>query len=217
MIAWFEQSIHTLLDRMRQKGKIATPEQMKKAHQMIHELSTCSDTKGIRFTGAALHQLYYETKFARRGKLLYSVLAAIITHPSCVSLRSSVWMPLVGFSTTPLRVMSVGGGPGTDASGLVWIAREHLGFLKFHPKIMCYLMDNETSWKRHEAIINQLFAPHVQAVFTPGDVCQPISHDKNRYVLFETEKRESKNGISLSVKNDNWNEDFVSMIYNCLF
>jgi NAD(P)H-hydrate repair Nnr-like enzyme with NAD(P)H-hydrate epimerase domain len=56
------------------------------------------------------------------------------------------------------RVISVGGGPGTDASGLVWAARHCFGA---QTTIECHLLDNEPSWRKHCKLLNTLFQPQV--------------------------------------------------------
>ena len=68
-----------------------------------------------------------------------------------------------------IRVGSFGGGPGTDAAGLVWFQKEHPE-LSFEVQ----LFDYETSWKRYVKTLNTLFGRHVNVTFAPCDVSQKL-------------------------------------------
>ena len=74
-----------------------------------------------------------------------------------------------------IRVGSFGGGPGTDAAGLVWFQKEHPE-LSFEVQ----LFDYETSWKRYMKTLNTLFGHHVNVTFAPCDVSQklPLTMDE---------------------------------------
>ena len=177
---WFENGKRAMMEATQRKTK-STPEQLAKAKQKIHELSTSSDTKGIRFTGSALHWIYFETKFVRRGQLLLSLLQRIVVDPHCAALKQAVCEPWFHETKRPVQVMSIGGGPGTDASGLVWFARNHMPKHTHQSSpVECCLVDYEKSWKRYTASLNDLFQPHVSTSFAPGNVCEPLFHDDNR-------------------------------------
>ncbi|EKX33410.1 hypothetical protein GUITHDRAFT_147948 [Guillardia theta CCMP2712] len=89
---------------------------MMEAKQRLANLAHGQDTKGIKFSGEALHHLYYSTKFERRGLLLYSIVGNILNPNSSVvpDLRSALQKSLTkSMSSKPLlRVASIGGGPG---------------------------------------------------------------------------------------------------------
>ncbi|EGD78832.1 hypothetical protein PTSG_01808 [Salpingoeca rosetta] len=178
---WFEDGKRMLMAWTQRKAE-STPEQVQRARTKIHELSTSSDTKGIRFTGSALHLVYFETKFVRRGTLLYTLFHTLINDPSCAALRQAVCEPWTQPSQHPLSVISCGGGPGTDASGLVWVCKTLLPQRRHVPAITCHLMDFEKSWKRYEATLNTLFKPQVEVSFVHGDVCTNLQADINRHV-----------------------------------
>ena len=74
-----------------------------------------------------------------------------------------------------VRVCSFGGGPGTDASGLVWFQKQHPE-LKFD----CVLYDNETTWKRYMKTLQSIFGEEVIISFKKCDVtqCLPLSEDE---------------------------------------
>jgi len=75
-------------------------------------------------------------------------------------------------STHKVQVASFGGGPGTDAAGLVW-------FHKNHPELSfeCVLYDNEASWKRYTKTLNRLFGDDVQCSFEKCDVTAPLPEE----------------------------------------
>lgn len=69
-----------------------------------------------------------------------------------------------------VRVASFGGGPGTDAAGLVWIQRDLFPALRFE----CTLYDYEASWKRYLKTLGEVFGERVGLSFLPCDVTQPL-------------------------------------------
>lgn len=170
----------------------------------LQDLALSADQRGINFSGKELHYVYFQvrawrqaacitavsshrphvkSKFARRGLLLFSIVDAFMVRPD---LRTS-WVydaftrlankgePHTG---TPLRVVSLGGGPGTDASGLVMATRLHFG-----RPIVCQLLDFEATWRRYTKTLNSLFAPHVTVSFDRCDVTQPLTDTSNIAVL----------------------------------
>ena len=164
---WLEQG---RLRLMRNCGDPSAA-QLAKAQQKIKDLSTNADIDGISFSGRALHHLYYNTKFKRRGWLTYTVvkLAQQPTRPWQRTLHAM----LASLAYSPaqpgaLRVCSLGGGPGTDAASLSWINQHFWKHPVDFPLEVC-LLDSEGSWKRHLAVLQTLLAPH-QLSFTKGDV-----------------------------------------------
>jgi hypothetical protein len=117
---------------------------------------------GVSFAGAAFQEKYYATKFERRGKLLHEVMCDL----SLDFQDSGV-----------VNVASFGGGPGTDASGLVWLQRER------HPSttFSCTLYDREPTWKRYAQLLSQLFASAGQVCLNSAvcDVTQNFEHNSN--------------------------------------
>ena len=87
------------------------------------------------------------------------------------SFRERVAAATTTSTTTPLqvKVASFGGGPGTDAAGLVWLSKNH-------PEIVfdCVLYDSETSWKRYIKTLNQVFGDNVNCSFQQCDVTTPL-------------------------------------------
>eukprot|EP00037_Helgoeca_nana_P011369 m.102033 g.102033 ORF g.102033 m.102033 type:complete len:539 (+) comp20791_c0_seq1:228-1844(+) len=102
-------------------------------------LATKADTVGISFKGRAFQRLYFETKFQRRGQLLFDIITRGLdvqsTDADCVAVRELFTKELTchGSGKTNLLVCSVGGGPGTDAAGLVLANELCLGFFPHVP------------------------------------------------------------------------------------
>jgi hypothetical protein len=90
----------------------------------------------------------------------------------------------ISYITGTLQVASFGGGPGTDASGLVWVKRKLLKSTSI-ASINCQLLDYEKSWKRYTSILQSIFEPDVSISFSPCDVTAGIGEGyMNREVTF---------------------------------
>lgn len=132
------------------------------AQNRMAALATSSDRVGVSFAGGAFQERYFVTKFERRGRLCYDVLCDLS----------------LSFPDAHIRVASFGGGPGTDASGLVWLQRERFRDSTFD----CVLYDRETSWKRYLVSLRELFGQRILLNFAPCDVTQSVSHHSNMKV-----------------------------------
>jgi hypothetical protein len=145
--------------------------QLAKAQQKIKDLSTSADIDGISFSGRALHHIYYNTKFKRRGWLTYLVFK--VAQQPKLPWQQTLRAMLASLAHQPgqsgaLRVCSLGGGPGTDAASLSWINQHFWRHPLTAPLDVC-LLDAEGSWKRHLTVLQTLLAPHTLS-FTKGDV-----------------------------------------------
>ncbi|EDQ87449.1 uncharacterized protein MONBRDRAFT_10012 [Monosiga brevicollis MX1] len=237
---WFQSAKHTLV----QGCGAVTPEKAAQAKQKIKDLSTSSDTVGIRFTGAALHQVYFATKFDRRGCLLFQLLAAcwraspstsnkgkthlatlssgttLTATTALTSASGTIAMPPTTTTTstatlttpathsqasladagrrlqlfctqpTPLRVASIGGGPGTDAAAFKWLHSLYFSPAGLTTPVELRLLDYEGSWKRHLSRLQDLLAPECTVAFHRCDVTQSMAEDINhdtRVVLADTD------------------------------
>ena len=80
-------------------------------------LSTTADVKGVSFKGRAMQKLYFETKFVRRGRLIYDICKEFFAE--------KVKLP----QQKKLVVSCLGGGPGNDAAGVVAANCRFLGYL----------------------------------------------------------------------------------------
>eukprot|EP00961_Rhodomonas_salina_P214693 2899363-Rhodomonas_salina.1 len=169
---WFETATRALVDHARGKdGKQDTKQSIREAKLRSSELSTSSDKKGVSFAGSAFQAEYFTSKFARRGMLLYAVMSDLS--------RSSGPQGLFPVrSDSVVQVASFGGGPGTDAAGIVWIQKE----LFPSDSVQCVLYDYEKSWKRYLKTLSDLFAPAVYLDFQPCDVTQTLDAEVNRKV-----------------------------------
>lgn len=83
---------------------------------------------------------------------------------------------------TGIEVASFGGGPGTDAAGLVWIQKE----LFPGDSVYCSLYDYEKSWKRYLKTLSDFFLPAVELSFFPCDVTASLHAEMNRKVDVST-------------------------------
>ena len=96
-------------------------------------LSRVADTVGVSFSGREFQRQYYASKFALRGELVYSIFRHAFASAGAgdqTALRRVFERELTarGSGRRALRVCSVGGGPGTDAAGVVAANRDFLGF-----------------------------------------------------------------------------------------
>lgn len=177
---WYSKAIATLVEHARSKdagssskqddtkarGKQRKNAALMEAQTRLATLSTSSDKVGVSFAGAVFQQRYFETKFERRGKLLFDVLNGLVK-----------FLP----AQDQFHVASFGGGPGTDASGLVWLQRRHYPESIFH----CMLYDREKTWKRYLKVLQSVFGEKVLLDFAPCDVTQSLGAGTNQRVSVE--------------------------------
>ncbi|KAF0715893.1 Aste57867_3115 [Aphanomyces stellatus] len=170
--AWFEESTLALVSNAQERALKAKSkgkgDDRKEARQRSSMLSTSSDTVGVSFAGAAFQADYFASKFTKRGLLVHTILQDLLS-------KSRQVLPPAPES---LSVASFGGGPGTDAAGIVWIQREFFPETPVH----CTLYDYETSWKRYAKTLDDLFGDMVSVSFAPCDVTQPVDSEPNRRV-----------------------------------
>ena len=133
---WLAEGAATLAAKAAPKGRHekCKAASKKEAQARSAALSTTADTVGVSFRGRAFQQLYYETKYARRGQLVHDILERLLGDRS--SDRARATRRLLRNELTAKRsgkarltVCSVGGGPGTDAAGVVAANANFLGFL----------------------------------------------------------------------------------------
>jgi hypothetical protein len=193
------------------QGKALSAEAQAEAQRRSAALSTSSDVHGVAFRGPALHRLYFDTKFARRGWLLFRFLQAAWQEPALAPLANAVRGAVVDAATAAaaasnatspasqaacsfMPVASVGGGPGTDAAGLVWFRRRVLAqdpilanLLALNnvgerlPSLQCALLDYEGSWKRYLQVLDDYFGDDVHLSFAKADATCALSAPCNRY------------------------------------
>ena len=284
---------------------------MVEASRRSKELSTSSDKVGVNFAGAAFQSLYFDSKFVRRGSLMYGLFhyvfgppelggsgedaatlrrvferalsargrgdaaaaaaAAVarkaeeagagaeeavkageggegggaVTNSGSGTAGSGVpggttgedsateskentctlpGRPVVGVGgentltgavppalPSPLRVVSFGGGPGTDAAGMAWVARDFLGFgerrKQGRPRngghegsggVQCVLLDYERSWRKYLGTIQTLFGGlgMGSVEFARCDVTAPlIANRANRACLSVLRRAEDGGGV----------------------
>eukprot|EP00045_Choanoeca_perplexa_P011806 m.126568 g.126568 ORF g.126568 m.126568 type:complete len:333 (+) comp15774_c0_seq14:3098-4096(+) len=177
---WLEQG---RLKLMRNCGE-PTAAQLAKAQQKIKDLSTNADVDGISFSGRALHHVYYNTKFKRRGWLTYSVFKLANESPTRAwqqTLRSMLAsLAFQPSQSEGLRVCSLGGGPGTDAASLSWINQHFWHYPPSQP-LDISLLDAEGSWKRHLTVLQSMLVPH-NLSFVKGDVTVSMDAVNNHSV-----------------------------------
>ncbi|RHY12538.1 hypothetical protein DYB25_002251 [Aphanomyces astaci] len=170
---WFDDSTIALVAMAQDralKAKVKGSkggDDRKEARQRSSQLSTSSDTVGVSFAGAAFQADYFASKFTKRGQLVYTILHDVLSKS-----------PHVLPPSETLAVASFGGGPGTDAAGIVWIQRELFPTSSVH----CVLFDYETSWKRYVKTLDDLYGDAVSVSFAPCDVTHPLDTEPNRHV-----------------------------------
>eukprot|EP00282_Hemiselmis_andersenii_P029987 CAMPEP_0169463248 /NCGR_PEP_ID=MMETSP1042-20121227/20005_1 /TAXON_ID=464988 /ORGANISM="Hemiselmis andersenii, Strain CCMP1180" /LENGTH=296 /DNA_ID=CAMNT_0009575965 /DNA_START=80 /DNA_END=966 /DNA_ORIENTATION=+ len=209
---WFEKGRIRMMEACEERNPsiVGDATKAQEAKQRLAELSQRgSDTKGVSFAGDALHHLYFSTKFERRGILLYRILAHLLVSSTSSNVKTQGEMAACGAALragicrqesgkTELLAVSVGGGPGTDASGLYWANKHFLGFKGTEPAegreggrldggLHCVLMDKEKSWRRNLATLQGIMHPEVTLDFAPCDVgqaCTSPSNDKASADIF---------------------------------
>jgi len=140
----------------REKARRAQAEAEARARSAA--LSTSADVTGVKFNGCPSHQpwprrllhsqarhalrcdrrdfqrLYLQSKFCKRASLLYQLLGSVLQSPpsaaAALAARAvlEVEVTAKGSGKRKLCVCSVGGGPGTDAAGIVAANARWLGF-----------------------------------------------------------------------------------------
>lgn len=170
MDEWYSAATQALTQHAQSKistkggaGSAKVRKQMQDAAQLRSaQLATSSDKVGVSFAGASFQEKYYATKFERRGKLLYEVMSDL-----SLEFRDS----------EVVNVASFGGGPGTDASGLVWLQQERHPSTTFY----CTLYDREPTWKRYVQLLGQLFASAGKVCLNSAvcDVTTKLDHNSN--------------------------------------
>lgn len=181
---WYEDAAQVLVAHAQAKvrggvSKTAAAE----AKQRSSALATTSDKRGVSFAGAAFQAEYFKSKFRRRGKLLEDILCDLRvdwTATGCPPGRALGGQGDI-IDGLPIRVASFGGGPGTDAAGLV-------GWQQGDPqraniRFSCTLYDYEATWKRYTKTLAGLFQPTVADLcFHPCNVTVPLNDAENRKV-----------------------------------
>lgn len=208
---WYAEATEALASKARSakassssKGKGTRADQAAaEAKTRSKQLSTTADTCGIRFSGGAFQAEYFESKFERRGRLLFEVLREVEAAEGCgpMAYLSSVApvtpRPPRLFDNVvhagQLHVASFGGGPGTDAAGVIQFlhasgltaapgARKRAaawsgggcGLGGGRPRappplaVSCTLFDYEKTWKRYIATLREHFSKLVLPAVAPA-------------------------------------------------
>ena len=177
---WFADSTHQLINFINRKGKVGK-EDVKEAALRSKKLSTSSDVVGVKFTGAAFQLNYFQSKFSRRGRLLFDVIEQCMIKEEFR--KNIIEIPRV-YNESILNVASYGGGPGCDSAGLVWAKRKL--FDNEINLINCTLYDYEKSWKKYVGILQEIFNKDVNLSFSPNDVTKGKDESEvNKDVHFE--------------------------------
>jgi hypothetical protein len=132
---WFNESCAALVAAANEKKKTQTSEkELQEASLRSHALSTTSDSTGVSFRGRAFQSMYIKQRFTRRAELVFTVLQSILSS----SKSGGEWseaktilnseLTAHGSHKNELVVCSIGGGPGTDAAGIVAANNAFLGF-----------------------------------------------------------------------------------------
>jgi hypothetical protein len=145
------------------------------------ELATIADVTGVSFKGRAFQSNYLQEKLARRGLLLYQVFRAALTEAAWAEVGAAFRRELCRDATAAaprarLNVLSVGGGPGTDAAGLAWANEHFLRFNRDGARLNCALLDLEPQWKAYVQPLGKLMAPKgVDVSFHTCDVTAELA------------------------------------------
>ena len=223
--AWFEDGRQLMMDCVR-KTHTLSEAAIEEANTRIRDLALMSDQQGVSYEDAEMHLVYFDTKFEKRGSLLYLVFEQMLSdgssqagwqqvggkrvpdfHP-CAKFQGD--RPGACFKTGPkgpgyyaegaahgaaanllllqrrlvchtagsqLKVASIGGGPGTDASGLVWANSHFLNYQGF-ADVQCTLFDKETSWGQYVPALQELM-PTIPLSFVTCDVTMGLGDECN--------------------------------------
>ncbi|GIQ83199.1 hypothetical protein KIPB_004478 [Kipferlia bialata] len=196
-----------LLQAASKKAPAATPSRRKEARERAALLSTSSDVHGVSFAGRDFQQDYLLRLFQRRAALVHGFFAAVWGGPSplrtavvaCLSLEAR----LSQGNCSDLQIVSHGGGPGTDVTGVVAASRELFGYggapvptmdststidsgravpksvvlvgSTPQPMLRLHLLDYEATWRSYLGALQTLYAPlNCTLGFGRCDVTQPL-------------------------------------------
>lgn len=176
------------------RGGGAARRRDREARERSVALSTTADTEGVSFAGRAFQRTYFESKFERRALLVYRILRAGTANaaapgatsggagsdgvgrgfPGWQSVQEAFIAELTaaGSGKMGLSVLSVGGGPGTDAAGVVAANRDLLKFGRGALSIA--LLDYEPQWRAYTATLASQFAPDASVEFSTCDARLPL-------------------------------------------
>ena len=104
---------------------------------------------------------------------MYSILSHVWQSSPFETIKNAI-QTITSTQGRRLNIISIGGGPGTDAAGLIWFNRHFL-----NGQIDCCLMDYEGSWKRYLTTLSSLFAPDVSLTFAHGDITTSLYNQAN--------------------------------------
>ncbi|KAL9651786.1 hypothetical protein ABK040_014431 [Willaertia magna] len=215
-VNWFDEAQEHILDEVRKLNqyKPFTEEERGKAAEQMKLLATSSDTKGIKFTTLALHYQYYQTKFKKRSLLLYQVMEYFLKTsfkglPPIISVKGLLLEKVKNGSLAgsefkeiflynflqnllqkdTLKITSIGGGPGNDASCFVVLYENYLKKLYQNNikldnlKIDCVLYDLEKSWKNYLDRLQLIVNEEVMSLtFQRCDVTKDFENSLNRHL-----------------------------------
>jgi hypothetical protein len=203
---------------LRNEQRFAAAE--KAARARSKELSTTADVVGVSFKGRAFQKLYFQDKFCRRGLLVYRIFQAALSGGGIGGGAGTAAVPSAGpwaavgavfareltvggSGKRRLAVCSLGGGPGTDAAGIVWANKHFLGFKKGvradgvggdggavagaedgaddddddRLPVHVSLLDFEPSWKFYASTLAKIFSPHASVDFDTCDVTVALDEE----------------------------------------
>ena len=129
--AWLDDGCAALLERASSSGRRSTAQRAKdsdEARLRSHALSTTADKTGVSFRGREFQRLYFEQRYVRRATLIYQLIGSVLSSGGAARDLFVSELTAAGGDKRKLEVCSVGGGPGTDAAGLVAANSRWLGF-----------------------------------------------------------------------------------------
>jgi hypothetical protein len=132
--SWLEDGCAALVARAAsgrsEKSAAQRAKDSDEARARSAALSTKADTTGVQFRGREFQRLYLESKYVRRASLIYQLLGTVLEAPGPSAAKElfTAQLTAAGSGRHRLEVCSVGGGPGTDAAGVVVANQRWLGF-----------------------------------------------------------------------------------------
>ena len=132
--SWLEDGCAALVARAAsgrsEKSAAQRAKDSDEARARSAALSTKADTTGVLFRGREFQRLYLESKYVRRASLIYQLLGTVLEAPGPSAAKELFTAQLTAAASGKqrLEVCSVGGGPGTDAAGVVVANQRWLGF-----------------------------------------------------------------------------------------
>jgi len=132
--SWLEDGCAALVARAAsgrsEKSAAQRAKDSDEARARSAALSTKADTTGVQFRGREFQRLYLESKYVRRASLIYQLLGTVLEAPGPSAAKElfTAQLTAAGSGKQRLEVCSVGGGPGTDAAGVVAANQRWLGF-----------------------------------------------------------------------------------------